>query len=441
MRTIKQNIKNLNKEQFELLKKYSKYSNSLYNSALYVCKNYYKETGKYIGLSELDKIMQSNWLYQNLPSFTAQEVVRLVDKNFRSFFALLNKKRNAEYSDKIHEPKFKKKGEYFILIFNNQRIKLQKDKEGNQVIKLYKNLKLKFNYELGGDIKQGIIKWNGINFVLYISYEQQNTELKSDNKKYLSIDLGLNNLATCVTNVGQSFIINGRPLKSYNQYYNKQKAKIQSELEIRNKLKWSKKLTILNNNRTRYIDNYMNQSVASIVKTAINLEINTIVLGYNETWKQEINLGSKTNQNFVHIPHGLFRSKLESKCDRMGLQFILQEESYTSKCSFIDGEYPKKYIKNIVDCKTGLETQIDNYIGKRIKRGLFKTGSNKLINADCNGASNILVKALNTKEYLKNKINKKEVVSETLVKEIGGAIVTPEVINIFNPLNLKYDFH
>lgn len=408
MRTIKQNLKQLNKEQFDMLKTYSKHSNSLYNCTLYVCKKFYQATGKYIGLKTLDKEMQSNFHYQQLPSFTAQEVVRLVDKNYRSFFALLNKKRSAEYSDKIQEPHFKKKGDFFILIFNNQRILKQVDKNGQCILKLFKNLKLKFNYDLKGDIKQGIIKWNGNNFVLYISYEQENELPKKDNQKYLSIDLGLNNFATCVTNVGQSFIINGRPLKSYNKFYNKQKAKIQSELEVKNKTKWSKKLSFIRNKKTRYIDNFMNNAVSYIVNKCKELQINTIVLGYNEGWKQEINLGKKTNQSFTNVPHGLFRSKLESKCEKEGINLKLQEESYTSKCSFLDGEYPEKHVDS---------EGKDNYSGKRVKRGLFKTSEGFKVNADCNGASNILVKSIG------------KVVSE-LIKEIGVSIVTPKVITL-----------
>lgn len=400
MRTLKQNLKQLNKEQFTLLKQYSKHSNSLYNCTLYVCKVFFQQTGSYIGLSKLDKEMQLNFHYQSLPSFLAQEIVRLVDKNYRSFFALLKKKRNSEYSDNIKEPHFKKKGDFFILVFNNQRI-LKQSKDGQTHIKLLKNLKIKFNYQIG-EIKQGIIKWNGFNFVLYLSYEQENETLKNDNQKYLGIDLGLNNFATCVSNVGQSFIINGRPLKSYNKFHNKMKSKIQADLEIKNKTKWSKKLSLVRNKRTRYIDNFMNNAVSYIVNRCKELGINTVVLGYNELWKQNINLGKKTNQSFTNIPHGLFRSKLESKCEREGLNLKLQEESYTSKCSFVDGEYPEKHAE---------------YVGKRVKRGLFKTSGGLKVNADCNGASNIIVKSVG------------KVVSE-LIKEIGVSIVTPKVITL-----------
>lgn len=409
MRTLKQRLKNLSKEHFSILKNYSKHSNSLYNSALYLCNEFFKQTGNYIGLKNLDKEMQNNFHYKELPSFNAQDIIRLVDKNFRSFFSLLNKKRRGEYQADIKSPKYRKKGDMYILIFNNQRISLNKDKK---VLKLYKNLKLNFSFDLKGDIKQGIIKWNGSNFTLYLSYEEEKVEEKKDNKKYLGIDLGLNNLATCVTNVGLAFIVNGKPLKAYNQNYNKRKSSMQSELEIKNKVKSSKALRKLNEKRAFYVDNYMNQSVSYIVKEALKLEITTIVLGYNETWKQGINLGKKTNQSFTHIPHGMFRSKLVSLCEKVGIKVILTEESYTSKCSFLDGEYPRKY---------------EEYKGKRVKRGLFRSSDGRMINADCNGAANIIAK----------------VVSDIYkyMEEVEVSIVTPVVIDVFRdvyPNKLKY---
>lgn len=373
MRTLKQNLK-LNKEQFSLLKKYCKHSNSLYNSALYLCNQYFKETGSYIGLKNLDKEMQSNFHYKELPSFNAQDIIRLVDQNFRSFFALINKKKRSEYADNINTPKYKKKNDLFILIFNNQRIKYYKDKN---ILKLYKNLRIKFNYSID-NIKQGIIKWNGYNFVLYVSYEQRNEILKSDNKNYLGIDLGINNLASCISNVGMSFLINGKPLKSYNKFYNKQKAKIQSELKIKNNKFNSKKLCRLEAKRKNFINNYFYNSIAFIIKKVKEKNINTIIIGYNEGWKTNVNLGKINNQTFVNIPYALFRSVLKSKCEKEGINLIQTEESYTSKCSFLDLEPLKNN---------------ESFLGKREGK-FFYTKENKKIHADLNGASNIIRKVI-----------------------------------------------
>lgn len=400
MRIIKQNLK-LNKEQFSKLKNLTKHSNSLYNCSLYVCKQYYKATGKYIGLSLLDKEMQSNIHYKEIPSFNAQQIIRLVDKNYRSFFSLLKKKLSGQYSSDASEPKFRKSGDMFILIFDNTRVYIK-----NGILKLYKDLKLPFSYSIN-NIKQTIIKWNGSNFQIFITYQNENEELKFDNNNYLSIDFGLNNLATCVSNVGKAFIINGKPLKSYNQFYNKQKAKIQSELKIKNKSHWSNKLSKINNNRNSFVDNYLSQSVAYIVNFCNTSNINTIVLGYNEGWKQDTNIGKINNQKFTNIPYYLFRQKLESKCELLGINLILTEESYTSKTSFIDNECPVKQNK---------------YLGNRIKRGLFQTLNKIKVNADANAAAQILIKVFPNLDQKSR-------------KEIEVFIVSPEVISMKSLLN------
>jgi putative transposase len=177
--------------------------------------------------------------------------------------------------------------------------------------------------------------------------------------------------------------MNGKPLKSYNQNYNKKKAWIQSELEIKNKKKWSNKLGRLTINRENFIDNYLNQVVSGVIKQALEYNVGNIVLGYNQGWKQDINLGKRTNQKFVFIPYYKLKQKLEHKCKENFINFIVQEESYTSKCSFLDNEPVKKH---------------KNYLGSRVKRGLFKTSKEKLINADINGAANILRKVISNVE-------------------------------------------
>lgn len=389
MRTLKQNLR-LKKEDFDKLKVYCKCANSLYNCTIYEIRAHYELTGKYIGLKDLDKLMQNNVHYKIIPSFNAQQIIRLVDKNYRSFFVLLKKKLRGEYADKVNPPKFRKKGAYFNLIFDNTRIYIKNNK-----LKLYKDLKLKFTHKIE-NIKQGIICWNGNNFVLHITYEQENKERKEDNGRYLGIDFGVNNLASCISNVGQAFIISGRPLKSINQFYNKQKSQIQSELEKKNKKKWSKKLAVITNKRSRRIGHYFYCAVSQIVKFCIENNINTIHIGYNPGWKQDLNIGRVNNQNFQYIPFADFRNKLENRCEKEGVNLVITEESYTSKTSFIDCEQP---------------IEQDSYCGKRVHRGLFKTAGGKLVNADCNAAAQIL-----SKNVILNRDNR---------DKIGAVIVTP----------------
>ncbi|WP_082270381.1 IS200/IS605 family accessory protein TnpB-related protein [Leptospira interrogans] len=180
------------------------------------------------------------------------------------------------------------------------------------------------------------------------------------------------------------------------------KAKIKSELKIKNDKHWSKKLTWLENKRKWFIDNYFNQYVSYLIKHCNQNNIGNIVIGYNETWKQEINLGKKNNQNFTNIPYFLFKRKLENKCIEYGINFIQVNESYTSKCSSLDFESIEKQEK---------------YLGRRIKRGLFKTSKGKLLNADVNGSLNILRKV------------------------VGDDFIQPIADLMFNPIKIENNFN
>ena len=388
LKTLKQTL-HLNKNQYKILRDYAHYSNNLYNYGLYIIRQYYFETGKYLGYNKLEKEVKLNENYRLLPVQSAQQILRLLDKNFRSFFALLRKKNLGQYTDKINIPKYKNKGGMFNIIFTFQNFTFRENKniltfhQSKEYKKLNSNkLFIDFNYKIDGKIKQILFKPanNGQYFKMYIQYEENrkenNYELNKNN--YLSIDLGINNLASCFNGqTGHSLLMNGKPLKSYNRYYNKQMSKIKSELKLKNKKDWSNRLQRFTNNRENYIDNYFNQIVNKIIKYCIQNNIGNIILGYNENWKKNINIGKVNNQKFMNIPYLQFKIKLENKCNENGMIFQYIEESYTSKCSFLDNE---EMIKK------------DNYLGKRIKRGLFKSQFGKLLNADINGAANILRK-------------------------------------------------
>ena len=316
--------------------------------------------------------MKTNFHYKAMPAKIAQQTLRLMDKDYMSFFAMLKQKRNGHYNASVSPPKYKKSGAEFIITLPCDQVTLK-----NNILKLTKDIKLKFIYKIEGKIKQAIVKpFNHKYYMLYIQYDEIKKEgiktLRKEN--FISIDLGINNLATCVSNVGHSFIMNGKPLKAYNQFYNKRKAKIQSELKKCNDKHYSNKIIRLNINRLNYIDNYLNQTVSLIVKQCIKYNVGSVIIGYNESWKKNINMGRINNQKFVGIPHYKLKEKLMYKCKSLGIEFILIEESYTSKCSFIDREDVSMH---------------ENYAGKRIKRGLFKSKNNTLLNADINGACNI----------------------------------------------------
>ena len=219
-----------------------------------------------------------------------------------------------------------------------------------------------------------------------IAYKVAEPAFKSDNQRYLSVDLGLNNLLTVASNTEcKPFIITGKPVKSVNQYYHKVKSVLQSEKD-RLSAKAMPQLTNLNNRmeqllcfRKNQIHDYLHKASRYLVNHAVSNNISKIVIGYNQNWKQEINIGKVNNQHFVSIPFARLVSMIQYKAQLQGIEVILTEESYTSKCSFLDNESLKKQ---------------DSYLGKRVKRGLFRSAGGKTINADVNGACNILRKVI-----------------------------------------------
>lgn len=222
--------------------------------------------------------------------------------------------------------------------------------------------------------------------VIEVIYEASIKKLLKNNKRYMSIDLGIDNLASCSSNVSKSFIINGKPVKSINQFYNKKKAMLQSELELKNKKKTSKQLQNLILKRNNKIKDYFHKASRYIVNQLVNQSINTLIIGKNDGWKQETNIGKKNNQNFTNIPHQMFINQLKYKCQLEGINVIEQEESYTSKVSFFDNDYIPVYKQN---------DELFKPSGKRIKRGLFRTSNGLVINANINGSLNIMRKYLN----------------------------------------------
>ena len=194
--------------------------------------------------------------------------------------------------------------------------------------------------------------------------------------------IGVNNLCAIGSNVLKPIIINGKPLKSINQYYNKKLAKLKSELK--NEKKTSKRIKSLTNKRNNKVNDYLHKSSRLIVNYLVSNNINTLVIGKNKEWKQNAKIGKRNNQNFIQIPHTRFIEMLEYKCKLEGITVIVTEESYTSKCSFMDNEPIKKHT---------------NYVGKRVKRGLFKSSKGILINADLNGSLNILKKVVGEFQY------------------------------------------
>ena len=354
-------------------------SKNLYNVALYHIRQYYKETNKYLSYNKLTKILSdsNNIDYRAIPyTQSAQQVLRQVDKQYKAFYASIKSKKMQ--GKKVRLPKYKdKENGRNIFVYTNQCAKVS-----NKIVYLKtKQGTLSFN-TVADNIQQVRLVPKGNHIVVEIIYNVE-YKLKEDNKRYASIDLGLNNLCTLASNVAQSIIVNGKPLKSINHHYNKTKAKLQSKLS-KNK-HTSKRINRLTIRRNSKIKDYMHKVSRKIVDYMEANSLNTLFVGKNVGWKDSINLGKTNNQNFVSIPYNMLIQMLEYKCKLAGINIVIINEAYTSKCSFLDSEKICKH---------------DNYAGRRVKRGIFISSSGIIINADINGSLNIMVvglKQLNVK--------------------------------------------
>jgi len=389
--TLKQQVKHLSKKEFRNLKYLSHIAKNLTNEAIYNIRQYYFNKKKYLSYNENYKMLKNSENYKKLNSNMAQQILKEVDGSFKSFFGLLKLAKNGQYDNKkIKLPKYLAKDGFTTLVIGFVRLK------NGMLIIPYSNLFKKTHQEVkiklppvlkDKKIKEIRIipKQHSRYFEIQYTYEVEEVQRELNKENGLGIDLGIDNLCTCVSNNGASFIIDGRKLKSINQYYNKINAKLQSikdKQKIEHITLRQKRIARKRNNR---IEDYLSKAARIIINYCLNNDIGKLVLGYNEDFQRNSNIGSINNQNFVNIPYGKLRDKLIYLCKLYGIEFKLQEESYTSKASFFDGDEIPIYDKE--------NPQEYKFSGKRIKRGLYQTSTGKLINADCNGALNILRKS------------------------------------------------
>lgn len=380
MHLVEQHIIKKNDDRYKILDEVCFKSKNLYNAALYEIRQHFFNTKQFLSCFDVAKIFREKKQddYYSLPCKVSQLTLKLLDQNFKSFFALLKKK---DHNKKKSIPKYldKVKGR-FVAVYTNQAI--SKKALRNGIIQLSgTDFKIRTKVD-GNSINQVRIVPKNSYYQVEVIYEVEEIEELEDNGKYAAIDLGVNNLSTVSFNDSKPFIINGKPLKSINQFYHKRKAELQSKLCGNRKT--TNKIHSITRKRNNKIKNYLHKASRCIVNHLVSNNVNTLIIGKNDNWKQETNIGKKNNQNFVSIPHSQFVAMLSYKCKLVGITVTLTEESYTSKCSFIDNEEMKHH---------------ETYKGKRIKRGLFRTHSGKLINADLNGSLNIMRKVIGEFQY------------------------------------------
>ena len=314
------------------------------------------------------------------------QVVCQVDRTMKSWFASLKayKKDPSKFRGRPRIPSYKKKDEVNCLIYTYVDAKLQKD----GTINLRRDIKLPIHTNLPSFQQIRLVPKTGY-IQVEIIYNKEVDDTNLDKTRAIGIDLGLNNLMAITSNIGNvSSLVNGRPLKSINQYYNKKKAHLTSLLE-KGGLKSSKRLRRLEMKRMMKIKDYLHKTSRRVVELMYNNNIGTCFIGHNKDWKQEVEMGKKNNQNFVSIPYSLLINMLRYKIEEKGGQLIELNESYTSKCSFLDNEEICKH---------------ETYKGKRIKRGLFLSSDKKALNADINGSLNILKRGIGFSFKVENEI-------------------------------------
>jgi putative transposase len=448
VRALKIKIRGLKKPQFERLKELTHHAKNLYNQTLWTLREAFEATGKYFSYFQMDKAMkqvtnlEGEINYKLLKSKVAQQTLRRLDKNFKSFFSCHQdfQKNPSKYKGKPRPPKYKSephdnlifdyqafrvKGRFIIekcpeiILPNFKLFPAGESIRYEQVVVLEKDLEIQIPKQLWDkDIKQVEIIPKHRSFHAVFVYEENPADFTqvSQNKQVMSIDLGLNNLATIVTNgVVEPFIIDGRRLKSINAYYNKKKAKMQSKLAKRGK-KWSAKLQSLTDWRNAVVNDYMHKATSIVVKTCVKHGISKVVVGDVVKSLNHINLGKKTNQNFVNLSLGQFVDKLGYKLGSHGIVLVVTDESYTSKASFVDDDkMPKRYPKALMK---------HTFSGQRVKRGLYKSRDGTLLNADANGAYNILRKAeIEDKVFAQQKLYPRSDFSfSKLAKKVGARV-------------------
>ena len=390
--TVKQQVKHLSKEDYLSIKELCHFAKNLTNEAIYNVRQYYFTEGEFLKYEKNYTLLKNSPNYRTLNSNMAQQILKEVDGSFKSFFRLLKLAKQGKYAFRDCKlPHYLPKDGYTTLVIGFVRL------SGNKLILPFSNSFKKTHKPIQITIPPVLLdkkvkeiriipKANARFFEIQYIYEAECIQRDLNTNHALALDLGISNLVTAVSSNGRSFIIDGRKLKSINQWFNKENARLQS---IKDKQHFGRKTTkrqkAIACDRNNKVNDYMNKAARKVIDYCITNDIGTLVVGYNETFQRNAHIGKQNNQNFVNIPYGQLRDKLEYLCELNGIAFVKQEESYTSKSSFWDKD----------DIPVYNADNPGDYIfsGNRIHRGLYKTASGKTINADVNGALNIMRKS------------------------------------------------
>lgn len=368
-------------------------ANKLHNCAVYYARQMYFKAHRFVRPFDLINELKRNSHYGALCAQAAQQVCGAVGEAMKAFKGSLKLFREGGLEFRPQPPNYRDKGGLHLISYPKQALG-KKLVDGQIVVPLGQKVQAWFglkNFTIPmpsnldyADIRElRILPRNGCFYAEFV-YKADAVDVALDPDKALGIDPGLNNWLTCVSNVGTSFVIDGRQLKSVNNWYNKQIAMLK---EGKPQGFWSNRLAAITEKRNRQMRDAVNKAARLVVNHCLEQGIGTVVFGWNKGQRQEINLGAKTNQKFVQIPTARLKTRIAQLCEQYGIRFVETEESYTSKASFVDQDELPTF---------GAKPEGWQSSGKRTKRGIFRTALNQYINADCNGAANILRKVATT---------------------------------------------
>lgn len=387
MRLTERHIIKKNHKDFNELDKITHLSKNLYNATLYAIRQHFFNSNQYLNYQTIANqfVQNHNVDFYSLPSKVSQQTLKMVDQNFKSFFGALKSKRKGTNERVVKIPNYLIKSGNYITTYTNQAISFKT----TGYIKLSgTDILVKTEKK---NIQQVRVVPKGNHFIIDVIYTIPDKEKKENNGRYASIDLGLNNLAAIGSNVVAPKLINGKPLKAINHFYNRKLSELKSNLEKKGQGKTSNKIKQITHKRNNKITDYLHKASRYIINQLVANQINTLIIGENKEWKQEIDMSKKNNQNFVQVPFDKFKQMLQYKAEMEGINILKQEESYTSKACFLTNDPIPVY---------GEDNESIKFSGYRAKRGLYKIkGQKKYMNADVNGALNILRKAVGNFNY------------------------------------------
>ena len=375
------------KDVLAILEYLCRESNKIYNCATYYARQIWFITKQIANRAEICASMVSNPHFGAMYVSSSQQTCNAVAEAFSSFKELMKAFSKGELEHKPSPPKYRKSGGLYTISFPVKWLKFTSD---GLRIPLGKKVKAWFgvdcfylpmptNLEFK-DIKEVRILPRNRCFYAEFVYKLDYAAPLLDKLQALSIDHGVNNWLTCVDTLGNSFIVDGKHLKSVNQWYNKQISTIK---EGKTQGFWSNKLAAITEKRNRQMRDAINKAARIVVNHCVKNGIGTIVMGWNPRQKDSANMGRKKNQQFVQIPTARLKDRVIQLCEQSGIDFVETEEANTSVASFLDGDTLPKHGEKPTGWKAS---------GKRIKRGLYRTAKNWYVNADAQAAANCLVK-------------------------------------------------